>query len=340
MADLRTKYMGIELKSPIIAGASNLVTDIHKLRKLEESGVAAIVYKSLFEEQVELENLELYELKTEYEHRHAEQVTLFPNSQSVPESPDDYLLHLRKAREAVSIPLFASLNAVRDEVWVEYAVKSAATGVDGLELNFYSLPDESGSERESIEKQQIETLRKVKAAVKIPVAVKLTPYYTNTLRFIAELDKAGADAVVVFNRLIQPDIDIFAEQHTMPYNLSSSDDNRLPLRFTGMLHGNAKASVCTSTGVYSANDVVKMILAGADAVQVVSTLYRNGVEVVKSMNEEIEKWMEGHGYSTLESFRGKLSMKKSENKLPYTRAQYIDFLLNSGDIMKKYRALS
>ncbi|MEZ5020594.1 MAG: dihydroorotate dehydrogenase-like protein [Bacteroidales bacterium] len=340
MADLRTKYMGIELKSPIIAGASNLVTDIHKLRKLEESGVAAIVYKSLFEEQVELENLELYELKTEYEHRHAEQVTLFPNSQSVPESPDDYLLHLRKAREAVSIPLFASLNAVRDEVWVEYAVKSAATGVDGLELNFYSLPDESGSERESIEKQQIETLRKVKAAVKIPVAVKLTPYYTNTLRFIAELDKAGADAVVVFNRLIQPDIDIFAEQHTMPYNLSSSDDNRLPLRFTGMLHGNVKASVCTSTGVYSANDVVKMILAGADAVQVVSTLYRNGVEVVKSMNEEIEKWMEGHGYSTLESFRGKLSMKKSENKLPYTRAQYIDFLLNSGDIMKKYRALS
>ena len=340
MADLRTKYMGIELKSPIIAGASNLVTDIHKLRKLEESGVAAIVYKSLFEEQVELENLELYELKTEYEHRHAEQVTLFPNSQSVPESPDDYLLHLRKAREAVSIPLFASLNAVRDEVWVEYAVKSAATGVDGLELNFYSLPDESGSERESIEKQQIETLRKVKAAVKIPVAVKLTPYYTNTLRFIAGLDKAGADAVVVFNRLIQPDIDIFAEQHTMPYNLSSSDDNRLPLRFTGMLHGNVKASVCTSTGVYSANDVVKMILAGADAVQVVSTLYRNGVEVVKSMNEEIEKWMEGHGYSTLESFRGKLSMKKSENKLPYTRAQYIDFLLNSGDIMKKYRALS
>lgn len=340
MADLRTKYMGIELKSPIIAGASNLVTDIHKLRKLEESGVAAIVYKSLFEEQVELENLELYELKTEYEHRHAEQVTLFPNSQSVPESPDDYLLHLRKAREAVSIPLFASLNAVRDEVWVEYAVKSAATGVDGLELNFYSLPDESGSERESIEKQQIETLRKVKAAVKIPVAVKLTPYYTNTLRFIAELDKAGADAVVVFNRLIQPDIDIFAEQHTMPYNLSSSDDNRLPLRFTGMLHGNVKASVCTSTGVYSANDVVKMILAGADGVQVVSTLYRNGVEVVKSMNEEIEKWMEGHGYSTLESFRGKLSMKKSENKLPYTRAQYIDFLLNSGDIMKKYRALS
>lgn len=340
MADLRTKYMGIELKSPIIAGACNLVTDIQMLRKLEEAGVAAIVYKSLFEEQVELENLELYERKTEYEHRNAEQVTLFPNSQTVPESPDDYLLSLRKAREAVTVPFFASLNAISDDIWVEYAAKVAATGVDGLELNFYSLPDESGNDRETIEKKQVETLRKVKAAVKIPVAVKLTPYYTNTLRFIAELDKAGADAIVVFNRLLQPDIDIFSETHTMPYNLSSSEDNRLPLRFTGMLHGNIKASVCTSTGVYSANDVIKMLLAGADAVQVVSTLYRNGVDVVRAMNEEIGKWMDGHGYSDLAGFRGKLSMKKAEKNLPYTRAQYIDFMMNSGDIMKKYRALS
>ena len=340
MADLRTHYMGIELKSPIIAGASNLSTDTHKLRQMEEAGVAAIVYKSLFEEQVQLENLELFERKTEYEHRNAEQVTLFPNSQTVPESPDDYLLNLRKAREAVTIPLIASLNAVTDEVWVEYAAKAAATGVAGLELNFYSLPDETGNDRETIEKRQIETLRKVKAAVKIPVAVKLTPYYTNTIRFIAELDKAGADAVVIFNRLLQPDIDIFTELHTMPYNLSSSEDNKLPLRFTGMLHGNVKASVCTSTGVYTANDVIKMILAGADAVQVVSTLYRNGVDVVKSMTEEIGKWMDGHGYKDLSSFRGKLSMKKSENKLPYTRAQYIDVMMNSGDIMKKYRSLS
>lgn len=340
MADLRTHYMGIELKSPIIAGASNLSTDTHKLRQMEEAGVAAIVYKSLFEEQVQLENLELFERKTEYEHRNAEQVTLFPNSQTVPESPDDYLLNLRKAREAVSVPLIASLNAVTDEVWVEYAAKAADTGVAGLELNFYSLPDESGNDRETIERRQVETLRKVKAAVKIPVAVKLTPYYTNTIRFIAELDKAGADAVVIFNRLLQPDIDIFTELHTMPYNLSSSEDNKLPLRFTGMLHGNVKASVCTSTGVYTANDVIKMILAGADAVQVVSTLYRNGVDVVKSMTEEIGKWMDGHGYKDLSSFRGKLSMKKSENKLPYTRAQYIDVMMNSGDIMKKYRSLS
>lgn len=337
MADLRTTYMGIELKSPIIAGACNLVTDIHNLRKLEEAGVGAIVYKSLFEEQVQLENLELSERMTEYEERNAEQITLFPSSHTVPESPDDYLLNLKKAREAVSVPLFASLNAIKDEIWVEYAVKAAATGVSGLELNFYSLPDESDKTRATIEERQLETLRKVKAAVKIPVSVKLSPYYTNPVNFIADLDRAGTDAVVIFNRLLQPDIDIFAEEHTMPYNLSNSDDNKLPLRFAGMLHGNVRASVCTSTGVYSGNDVIKMILAGADAVQAVSTIYQNGTDVIKSMTEEVTKWMDGHGYKTIDAFRGKLSMKKTDNKLPYQRAQYIDLMMNAGDIMKKYK---
>jgi len=340
MADLRTNYMGIELKSPIIAGASNLVTDIHNLRKLEEAGVAAIVYKSLFEEQVQLENLELSERKTEYEERHAEQITLFPNSHSVSESPDDYLLNLKKAREAVSVPLFASLNAISDDVWVEYAVKAAATGVNGLELNFYSLPDGSGKEGITIEKMQMDTLRKVRAAVKIPVAVKLSPYYTNPVRFISDLDKAGADGVVIFNRLLQPDIDIFAEEPTMPYNLSNNEDNRLPLRFAGMLYENIRASICASTGIYSGNDVIKMILAGANVVQAVSTIYSNGTDVIKSMNSEVAKWMDGHGYKTINDFRGNLSMKNAGNKLPYQRAQYIDFLMNAGDIMKKYKTLN
>ena len=340
MADLRTNYMGIELKSPIIAGASNLVTDIHNLRKLEEAGVAAIVYKSLFEEQVQLENLELSERKTEYEERYAEQITLFPNSHSVSESPDDYLLNLKKAREAVSVPLFASLNAISDDVWVEYAVKAAATGVNGLELNFYSLPDGSGKEGITIEKMQMDTLRKVRAAVKIPVAVKLSPYYTNPVRFISDLDKAGADGVVIFNRLLQPDIDIFAEEPTMPYNLSNNEDNRLPLRFAGMLYENIRASICASTGIYSGNDVIKMILAGANVVQAVSTIYSNGTDVIKSMNSEVAKWMDGHGYKTINDFRGNLSMKNAGNKLPYQRAQYIDFLMNAGDIMRKYKTLN
>ncbi len=339
MADLRTNYMGLELKNPIIAGASNLSTEIQNLKKLEEAGVAAVIYKSLFEEQVSLENLELYERKTEYEDRHAEQVTLFPNSHLVPESPEDFLLNLRKAKEALSVPLIASLNAVSDDIWLEYAVKAAETGVDGLELNFYTLPDEATKERETVEERQIETLRKVRAAVKIPVSVKLSPFYTNPLSFIAGLDRAGADGIVIFNRLLQPDIDIFAETHSMPYNLSNTEDNRLPLRFAGMLYGNIEASVCTSTGIYSGNDAIKMLLAGADAVQVVSTLYKNGIDVARSIIEEIGKWMDGHGYDSLESFRGKLSLQESDNKKVYQRAQYIDVIMNASDIMKKYKTL-
>jgi dihydroorotate dehydrogenase (fumarate) len=339
MADLRTNYMGLELKSPVIAGASNLVTDIDHLRDLEESGAGGIVYKSLFEEQVQLENLELYELKTEYEDRHAEQVTLFPNSHSVPDSPDDYLLNLKKARDTVTIPLIASLNAINDEIWVEYAVKAAEVGVDGLELNFYTLPDNPGEEGRNVEKKQIETLKKVKSAVRIPVAVKLSPFYSNPIGFISDLDRAGADAVVIFNRLLQPDIDIFTEKHTMPYNLSNSEDSRLPLRFAGMLYGNIRASVCASTGIYSGNDVIKMLLAGADTVQVVSTLYRNGIAVIRSINEETGKWMDGRGYQTIDSFRGKLSLKKSENRTPYERAQYLDFMMNASDILMKHKVL-
>jgi dihydroorotate dehydrogenase (fumarate) len=339
MADLRTNYMGLELKSPVIAGASNLVTETDNLKDLEENGAGAIIYKSLFEEQVQLENLELYELKTEYEDRNWEQITLFPNSHSVPESPDDYLLNLKKARDTVTIPLIASLNAINDEVWVEYAVKAVGMGVDGLELNFYTLPDQPGEEGRYIEKKQIDTLKKVKAAVDIPVSVKLSPFYSNPVNFISALDRAGADAVVVFNRLMQPDIDIFTEKPTMPHNLSNSEDSRLPLRFAGMLYGNIGASVCASTGIYTGNDVIRMLLAGADVVQVVSTLYSNGIEVMRSINEETGRWMDGHGYKTIDDFRGKLSLKNGENKTAYHRAQYFDFAMNAAEILKKYKVL-
>lgn len=339
MADLRTRYMGMELKNPIIAGASNLTTDTENLKKMEAAGASAIVYKSLFEEQVQLENLELFELKTEYEDRNAEMVTLFPNSHSVPSSPTEYLLQLRRAREAVTIPLFASLNALNDDTWIEYAIRVAETGINGIELNFYTLPVESGVKRDTIESKQTETLLKVKGAVNIPVAVKLSPFYTNPLQFISALDKAGADAIVIFNRLLQPDVDIYNERHTFPYNLSNSEDNRLPLRFAGILYGNTNASVCSTTGIYSGGDVIKMILAGADAVQVVSAMYRNGIDTVRSMTEEIEKWMDAKGYADTDSFRGKLSLKDTRLKQTYHRAQYLDYMMNAGDILKKYRII-
>ncbi len=339
MANLKTKYMGLELKNPVIVGANNLTTDIDNLKRIEKAGAAAIVYKSLFEEQIQLENLELYERTTEYEERNAEMITLFPNSKSESKYPAYHLLKLKKAKEAVSIPVFASLNAINSETWVEYAKKIEETGVDGIELNFYTVPEKFDGEFEDVEKKQIETLIEVKSAISIPVSVKLSPFYTNPLKLISDMDKAGANGFVLFNRLFQPDIDINTERHVFPNSLSNTEDKRLPLRFAGLLYGNTKASICSSSGIFNGQDVVKMILAGADCVQIVSTLYLNQIEVIGSIINEIEKWMDSKGYNTIESFRGKLSQKNSESKLPYHRAQYIDFMLSTSEIFKKYRVI-
>jgi dihydroorotate dehydrogenase (fumarate) len=340
MADLKTQYMGLELKNPIIIGASNIVTDIENLKRIEKAGAAAVVYKSLFEEQVQLENLELYERKTEYADRNAEMITLYPVSISGTSDIMDHLVALKKAKQSINIPVFASINAVLKETWVEYAKKIEETGVDGLELNFYSVPEKNGSEDYEIENDQVEILKAIKETVSIPVAVKLSSYHTNPLKHIADLENAGADAFVLFNRLFQPDIDIHTEEHHFPYSLSNSEDNRLPLRFSGLLYGNTKASICANTGIMNGSDVIKMLLAGADSVQIVSTVYLNQIEVITSMIKEIEKWMDSRGYTSIENFRGKLSKKNSENKLPYHRAQYMDFMMTTSQILKKYKIIN
>ena len=340
MADLKTHYMGLELKNPIIIGASNIVTNIENLKRIEKAGAAAIVYKSLFEEEIQLENLELYERKTEYSERNAEMISLFPVSISGTSDIMEHLLALKKAKDSINIPVFASINAVLDETWIEYAKKIEETGVAGLELNFYSVPEKTGSESEDIETKQVDILRAVKAAVNIPVSVKLSPYHTNPLKHITDLGNAGADAFVLFNRLFQPDIDIHTEEHHFPYSLSNSEDNRLPLRFMGLLFGNTSASICANTGIMNGSDVIKMILAGADAVQIVSTVYLNQIEVITSMIKEMEKWMDSRGYATIDSFRGKLSKNNSDNKLPYHRAQYMDFMMTTSQILKKYKIIN
>ena len=340
MAELKTKYMGIELKNPIIIGASNIVTDIENLKRIEKAGAAAIVYKSLFEEQIQLENLELYERKTEYSERNAEMISLYPESRSETTDIMDHLVALKKAKDGVSIPVFASINAILNETWVDYAKKIEETGVDGLELNFYSVPEKIDLEYADIEENQVKILRNVKAAVKIPVSVKLSSFHTNPLKHIADLENAGADAFVLFNRLFQPDIDIHDEEHHFPYSLSNSEDNRLPLRFAGLLFGNTDASICTNTGIMNGSDVIKMLLAGADCVQIVSTVYLNQIEVITSMLKDIEKWMNSKGYKTIDSFRGKLSKKNSDNKLPYHRAQYMDFMMTTSQILKKYKIIN
>jgi dihydroorotate dehydrogenase (fumarate) len=334
MASLKTTYMGIELKNPLIVGASNLVTDLKFLKEVEDAGAAAVVYKSLFEEQIQLENLQLAEQLKEYDERNAEMTNLFPEVEH--SGPKDFLLQLKKTREALSIPLFASLNAVWEETWVEYAVAMEETGVAGLELNFYANPQQADREEADIINEQIRILKAVRSAIKIPIAVKLSPFYTNPLRLIGQMDEAGAGAVVLFNKLFQPDIDIHSEKHFFPYLLSHPEDSRLAIRFAGLLFNTIKADVCANSGIYEGEDMVKLILAGANSVQVVSTIYKNKPIHIQKMLTTLEQWMDNKGYKELKDFRGKLSRSRLGDPFTYKRAQYVDILMKSDQIFKKY----
>ncbi|OFY57900.1 MAG: dihydroorotate dehydrogenase [Bacteroidetes bacterium RBG_13_46_8] len=334
MVDLRTKYLGIELKNPVILGASNLVTNRDILKRAEDAGVAAIVYKSLFEEQIQLEAAQLDDELEEYNERNAEMVKLFPTIAHA--GPEEHLMNLRKAKESVKVPVIASLNAIYTESWVEYAQLLEQTGVDALELNFFYVPRETQLDGRDVTQQQLEVIKAVKSKVKLPVSIKLSPFYANPLNAVSQMDKLGVNGFVLFNRLFQPDIDIEKQQHFSPFNLSNPEDNKLSLRFAGLLYGTISASICSNTGIYSGADAIKMILAGADCVQMVSTIYKNKVEYIKTVVGDIQTWMESKGYAKLEDFRGKLSNKKTNDPFVYKRAQYIDLLLKSESIFKKY----
>jgi len=332
--DLRTTYMGIELKNPIIIGASNLVLDLEMAKKLEEAGAAAIVYKSLFEEQLHLEAAELEDELHEYDERNAEMTSLFPRIEH--SGPRAHLLALKKLKETVSIPVIASLNCLYDVSWVEYAKYLEETGVDGLELNFYSTISDVDKTSGQVEDDRIEILKKVKAAVSIPVSVKLSPFYTNMMNVVYRMDNNGANGFVLFNRLFQPDIDIEEEDLKVPYNLSHKGDNRLALRFAGLLSCNVKGSICSNTGIMDGEDLITMLLAGADTVQIVSTIYKNGVIQINRMIEELSSWMKKKGYDKIDDFKGKLCKKNVSDPHAYKRAQYVDFLMKSKEYLKKY----
>ncbi len=333
--NLSTKYLGLQLKNPIIVGASNLVTDIKMLKKLEAAGAAAIVYKSLFEEQIQLENLELDQDMTDYDHRNAEMTSLFP-ADLYGSGPEEFLMNFEDAKKALGIPLIASLNCVNYDTWVEYAQKLETAGADALELNFYNNPKDFDISESAILSEELDIIESVKKVVKIPVSVKLSPFYTNPLYVFKEMDRKGADGFILFNRLFQPDINIQTEAMHFPYNLSMEHDSRLPLRYTGILYDNINADICSNRGIFTGGDAVKMILAGANAVQVVSTLYKHGPQQITKMLEDIEIWMANKMYDSLDDFRGNLSKKNIDDPFAYRRAQYVDILMKSGEIFKKY----
>ncbi|MBM3709246.1 MAG: dihydroorotate dehydrogenase-like protein [Actinobacteria bacterium] len=333
MVNLNTIYMGLKLKNPIIAGASNLTRSVESIKRLEDAGAAAVVYKSLFEEQIQLESLQLKEISEEYDDRHAEMTDIFPTIEHA--GPKEHLVALQKAKKAIKIPLIASLNAVNKNTWIEYVKKIEKTGVDAVELNMYYSPKETGMEPSLIENEQIEILKEIKKVLSIPVSVKLSYFYTNPLSIIYKMDQIGVDGFILFNRLFEPDIDILKEDYINPFNLSNREDSRLPLRFTAITYGNIKADICSSTGIYTGEDVLKMLLAGASCIQCVSTLFKNGIDQIGKMLVQIEKWMSSKGYSSIESFRGKLSKKILKDPFAFGRNQYVNILLNQEPIIKE-----
>ncbi len=331
MITLKTKYMGIDIDNPIIIGASNLVTDLDKLKKAEELGAAAIVYKSLFEEQIQLERFQLDERLNEFNDLYAEMVTMHPNIEHA--GPDEHLEKIRKATESLSIPLIASLNAVNHETWIKYAGLFGETGVAGLELNFYQIPSDFDKDAKTVEDEQLNIVKEIRKNLSIPISIKLSPDYSNILNFVKKLDEAGADAVVMFNSFFQPDIDISGERHIKSFNLSNKGDYKKSLRYAGLLFENIKADICSSHGIFTGEDVIRLLLSGASCVQVVSTLYKNGLIQINNIKKELVEWMDDKNYKSIDEFRGKLSKNKlSGNPFVYKRAQYVDLLLNSEEL--------
>lgn len=335
MADLSINYMGLKLKNPLIAGSSNLALNMNNVKAMEDAGIGAIVYKSLFEEQVNFESADFDESMRAYNDRHAEMSKMYPEMEHA--GPKDFLLQLKRLKENTTVPIIASINAVYKETWVEYAKLVEETGVDALEINLFKSPKKWDVSGEDIEKEKLDIIKAVKKAVKIPVAVKLGPSYSNLLHFVSEVDKLGVEGLVLFNKLFEPEIDINDEKPLFPFNLSHKGDHRLALRYAGLLHGNVKADVCSSSGIFDGEDVIKMLLAGADAVQVVSTLYKNKIEYISTILDTINKWMDSKGYASIDDFKGKLSRKNSKDPYVYLRAQYVDIILNSADeLLKKH----
>lgn len=325
MANLKTQYMGIPIENPIIAGASELTSNMDAIKRIEDAGAGALIIKSLFEEQIQLECARFDEEQELYSGFNAEMSSPYPEMEH--SGPESHLMWVRKTKETVSIPVIASLNAVNDETWIEWAIKLQETGVDGLELNFFANPEKHEGNGASIEEEQIAVVKKVSQAVNVPVSIKMSPFYTAPLNVARAFSASGAKGLILFNSLFQPDVDVEKEISTIPLNLSDGTANRLPLRYVGLLHGELEASLCASGGIMDGQDAAKMLLAGADVVQVVSTLYKNKITQITRIIQDLGQWMDQKGYESIEDFRGKLSRKKTADPWAYKRAQYVKLLM-------------
>jgi dihydroorotate dehydrogenase (fumarate) len=323
MLDLTTRYLGLNLRTPLVASASPLSQDLGDIRRLEDAGASAIVLYSLFEEQLRQESLELDFYLSEGTDSHPESLSFFPEPGEFHLGPDEYLDHIRKAKAAVKLPIIASLNGSSVGGWIQYATQIQEAGADALECNIYWIVTDPEMSSAEVERHYIDIVQAVKSAVTIPVAVKVSPFFSNMANIAKRLDAAGADALVLFNRFYQPDIDLETLELMPRVLLSTPQAMRLPLTWVGILYGHVKAALAATGGVHGAEDVIKLLMVGANVTMLCSSLLRNGINHLRSIEQGVRQWMETHEYESVQQMLGSMSQKNCADPSAFERAQYM-----------------
>ena len=324
--DLTTTYMGLKLKNPLVPGAGPLTGEVDSIRKLEDAGAAAVVLHSLFQEQLEHDAIELdYHLEHGTE-SYVEATSYFPQVDEFRLGPEDYLEHIAKTKQAVGIPVIASLNGVSPAGWGDLAKQMEQAGADALELNVYYVAADTDLTSQQVEDRYVDVLKAVKRQVKIPVAMKLSPFFSATAAMVKRLDQAGADGLVMFNRFYQPDFDLEALEVTPALQLSTRFEIRLPLRWIAISRPWLKCSIAASSGVHSAEGVTKYVMAGADAVQLCSVLLEKGPSVLSNILADFKAWGDEHEYESVEQMKGSMSQHSVASPMAFERANYMKAL--------------
>jgi dihydroorotate dehydrogenase (fumarate) len=323
MIDLTTRYLGLKLRTPLVPSASPLSQEIGAIRRLEDAGASAIVLYSLFEEQLRQESLELDHHLSAGTESFSESMTFFPQASEFRLGPDGYLDHIRKAKDAVDIPVIASLNGATVGGWAKFARAIEQAGADALECNIYYIPTNLDQKAAEVEQTYIDIVWAVKSAISIPVAVKISPFFTNFANMAKRLDDAGADGLVLFNRFYQPDIDLDELEIRPNVLLSTPQALRLPLTWIGILFGRIQASLAATSGVHDAQDVIKLLMVGADVTMICSSLLRNGIDHLRQIENGILEWMEQHEYESVDQMQGSMSQLRCPDPGAFERAQYM-----------------
>lgn len=321
--DLSTTYLGLKLRTPLVPSASPLSEEVDGIKRLEDAGASAVVIYSLFEEQLRRDRLELAHHMEAGTDSFAEALTYFPEPGELKLGPEEYLKHVSAAKAAVGIPIIASLNGSSAGGWIQYARQIQQAGADAIELNIYYIPADMELTGTEVEKTYVDILKAVKAEVSLPVAVKLSPFFSSFANMARRLDDGGADALVLFNRFYQPDINLETLEIQPNILLSTPMAMRVPLRWIAMLYGRLKANLAATSGIHRATDVLKMLMAGADVTQLCSVLLRHGAKQIGVIEKDLNTWMEQHEYESVTQLKGSLSQKNCADPGSFERAQYM-----------------